>query len=52
MGLFTTKYKVEHNTDTIFEKWDVVLKNVSQKEAEKYIKDKTGFMKEKNLNIE
>lgn len=46
MGWFTTTYKVEHNEGFLFSNWVVVLKNVSQKEAEKYIQEKTGFFGE------
>lgn len=42
MGLFFSTYRVEHKEGMLFSNWVTVLSNVSQKEAERYIKEKTG----------
>ncbi|NKD30909.1 MULTISPECIES: hypothetical protein [Enterococcus] len=42
MGLFTTTYRVEKKEGIIFDSWNPVITNLSQKEAEKYIKEKTS----------
>ncbi|MHC5250483.1 hypothetical protein [Enterococcus sp. LJL90] len=42
MGLFFTTYKVLKNEGMIFDNWVTVISNLSLKEAEKYVKDKTS----------
>ncbi|WP_164832572.1 hypothetical protein [Listeria fleischmannii] len=49
MGLFGTTYKVEHKRG-LFSDWHTVLKNVSQKEADKYIESKTGLFGDSKEN--
>lgn len=41
-----TTYKVLHNDGSFFDDWNVVITNLTLKEAKKYVKARTGFFKE------
>jgi hypothetical protein len=46
MGFWETTYKVLHNDGSFFDDWNVAITNLTLKEAENYVKEKTGFFKE------
>lgn len=48
MGLFTSTYRVEHKTGFILSHWTTVIKNLTLKEAEKYIAERTTGMFSEN----